>query len=527
MEKRTVFAFILALVVIIVYPYYLKKFYPPKPVITETKQFPIKESTISEKDYIPQEIITKQDVPEEEIIIKTPLVEITFSNYEATIKNIKFLKYLDKSGNPIELFPLLPTNLRPLSTTLPQDSSAYTMTRDGYSLTCTATQDNLKITKTYLIDPESYIIKISVNLENASDKTIVLPNYNITVGTIFPGEESQGNTYLSATDFIDGKPARTKLGKPGFRVFNTGKVFWDGIKNKYFTLILKPQTFANTVIISDYAINDKRGITSQITMPETDIPSNKNVIESFILYAGPKKYSILKSLGLQLDEIMDFGILAPISKLTLYILNFFYKLIPNYGIAIILLTVLIKFLLYPLTQKSYKSMREMHKIQPYIQELQKKYKDDPKRMQKEMMLLYKEHKVNPFSGCLPMLLQMPILIALFTTLRSAIELRGAPFFLWIKDLSEPDTLFRLPNGFGINILPIVLVAAFFVQQKMTTMPAMNEQQKQQQKIMATVMPVFMGFIFYNMPSGLNLYFGLSTLLGILDQRRIEKAKTAA
>ena len=157
-----------------------------------------------------------------------------------------------------------------------------------------------------------------------------------------------------------------------------------------------------------------------------------------------------------------------------------------------------------------------------MQELQKKYKGDPKRIQKETMLLYKEHKVNPFGGCLPMLLQMPILIALFTTLRSAIELRNAPFMLWIKDLSEPDMLFRLSNGFSINILPLLMTATFFIQQKITAAPAASAQQQQQQKLMATIMPLFMGFIFYNMPSGLVLYFTLSTLFGIWDQYRIQK-----
>ena len=331
--------------------------------------------------------------------------------------------------------------------------------------------------------------------------------------------------YLSSKQFIDGRLINNRLGRPPFKKVHSGRVSWSAVKNKYFVLILKPQSIGTIATVKDYTLEEgTRGISSQITMPQIVIPAGEKHSENFLLYAGPKKYEILKNLGTEMDGVMDFGKLAPISKITLSILNFFYGIVHNYGFAIILLTILIRFLLYPLTLKSYKSMREMRKIQPHMEELRKKYKDDPKRLQKEMMLLYKEHKVNPFGGCLPMLLQMPVLIALFTSLRSAIELRGAPFILWIKDLSEPDTLFRPPNGFPINILPLFMVATFFIQQKMTSVPATTEQQQQQQKMMATIMPIFMGFIFYKMPSGLVLYFSLSTLIGIVDQYRIQKKK---
>jgi YidC/Oxa1 family membrane protein insertase len=516
-------AFVLAFLVIVLYPYYLKKFYPAKQQPQIVKE---EIKILAEAKQEAPVITSSPDTPEEEAVIKTSLIEVTFSNYEATIKNIKFLEYLDKHGKPIEISSIVPVSHRPMATNLPQNTVSYNLSKDENTLTCTTTTDTLKITKIYSVDPDSYIINANLKIENISNKAITFPSYTVCTGTIFAGEETQAGMYTSATNLIDGKSVQTKLGKTGFRIAKPGKIFWAAIKNKYFTLILKPQTPASMVTISDYEVEKKRGIWEQISMPELTIQPHGIAEESFFIYAGPKKYGILKSLGSDMDQIMDFGMFSPISKATLYILNLFYKLIPNYGIAIILLTILVKVILYPLTLKSYKSMRAMHKLQPHIQELQKKYKDDPKRMQKEMMLLYKEHKVNPFSGCLPMLLQMPILIALFTTLRSAIELRGAPFMLWIKDLSEPDTLLRLPNGLPINILPILVTGAMFLQQKMTTMPATSEQQMQQQKIMTMIMPIFMGFIFYNFPSGLNLYFGLSTILGVYDQYRIEKAKTA-
>jgi YidC/Oxa1 family membrane protein insertase len=523
MEKRTLLAVVLALLVFIFYPYYLKRFYPPKPQTQIAKE---EVKVLSEPKKEEPVITSLPNDSEEEETIKTSLMEITFSSYEATIKNIKFLEYLDKNGKPIELSGLVPVSQRPMATSLPQNTVSYKMSKDGNSLVCTTATDNLKITKIYSVSPDSYTITANLKIENVSSKEITFPNYTVSIGTIFPGEEAQAEMYTSTTNLIDGKPVQTKLGKSGFRTAKPGKIFWGAVKNKYFTIVLKPQTPAVMATISDYELEKKRGICEQFSMPALAIQPHGIAEESFFIYAGPKKYEILKSLGSNIDQIMDLGMFAPISKGTLFLLNFFYKYIKNYGIAIILLTILVRIILYPLTLKSYKSMREMHKLQPHIQELQKKYKDDPKRMQKEMMLLYKEHKVNPFSGCLPMLLQMPILIALFTTLRSAIELRGAPFMLWIKDLSEPDTLLRLPNGLPINILPILVTGAMFLQQKMTSMPATSEQQAQQQKMMTFIMPIFMGFIFYNFPSGLNLYFGLSTILGVFDQYRIEKAKTA-
>ena len=532
MDKKVLIAFVLALLVIIYYPRYLKQVSPPTagqkpgPAVEQSTDGQVTSPPPTTQPAISSRTETAKipATPEQELTLSTPLVEVTFSSHGGTIKKIRLLKYHDRQGNPVELITPLPVRYRPLATNIPENILSYHLSRTGDTVTGTATDQDLKITKIYSFNPDSYIIQISLHLANTGTNQFIVPGYNISVGTIFPGEESQANIYLGSTSLIDGKAAKNRLGKAGWQVTRTGRIFWSGLKNKYFAVILKPETLGEIVTLKEYQGDEKRGVFCQATMPQIVIPAGGNVTEPFILYAGPKKHAILKTLGFQLDQIMDFGMLAPISKIVLSILNFFYGIVHNYGVAIILLTLLVKIILYPLTLKSYKSMRAMHKLQPLIQELQKKYKSEPKRMQKEMMLLYKEHKVNPFSGCFPMLLQMPILIALFTSLRSAIELRGAPFILWITDLSEPDTLFRLPNGFPINILPIFLLGTFFIQQKMTAMPATTEQQQQQQKMMRYIMPLFMGFIFYKMPSGLVLYFTLSTLLGILDQYRIEKSK---
>jgi len=535
MEKRALIAFVLALLIILYYPFYVKWIKPPAPAIkTEANTSTIKNTPVSAA--VPAPVQTPKTsaiaahrpaVSEKEVMTKTPLMEVVFSSYNGSIKQLFLLKYLNRSRNPVELVKPIPDfSCRPLAliNVSPNVPIIYDIQKNGYQCIFKAIANNLKITKIFTLDPNSYLIHISIKIENKGQKEFRLPQgYAISVGTLFPGHESRSKMYMASKSLVDAKFINDKLHRSSFQTTHLGRIFWSSVKNKYFALILKPDSPGTMVTVKDYPLDKKtRGITNRISMPELILPAGSAYNENFLLYAGPKKYGILKKLGADMDAIMDFGILAPISKVVLYILNFFYGIIHNYGIAIILLTILIRFLLYPLTIKSYKSMSEMHKLQPYMQELQKKYKGDPKRIQKETMLLYKEHKVNPFGGCLPMLLQMPILIALFTTLRSAIELRNAPFMLWIKDLSEPDMLFRLSNGFSINILPLLMTATFFIQQKITAAPAASAQQQQQQKLMATIMPLFMGFIFYNMPSGLVLYFTLSTLFGIWDQYRIQK-----
>jgi YidC/Oxa1 family membrane protein insertase len=215
---------------------------------------------------------------------------------------------------------------------------------------------------------------------------------------------------------------------------------------------------------------------------------------------------------------MNFGwkIIQPISKLVLWAFQFLNSFIPNYGIVIVVFSLLVKIILHPLTKKSYQSMQEMQRIQPEMARLREKYASDPQKMNMEVMKLYKEHGVNPMGGCLPMLLQMPLLYALFIVFRSTIELRQAPFFGWIKDLSAPDTIFHLPfsiplYGDTVNVLPIVMGATMPIQQAMTVTDP-------KQKMMVYMMPIIMTLAFNTFPSGLNLYYTLFNVLSILQQK---------
>jgi YidC/Oxa1 family membrane protein insertase len=254
-------------------------------------------------------------------------------------------------------------------------------------------------------------------------------------------------------------------------------------------------------------------------------------VNSFILYAGPKEYDILKTLNVGLEHIIDFGFFSILAVPLFWLLKLFYGLIGNYGWAIMLLTIVTRIPFIPLINKSQKSMKKMQEVQPRMAEIKEKYKKDPQRMQKEMMEIYKTHKVNPLGGCLPMLLQIPVFFALYKILLITIELRSAPFMLWIKDLSAPDTLFgHLPaalpliGGFAVGPLPIVMGATMIIQQKMTPSsldPAQNK--------MMMFMPVIFTFLFLNFASGLVLYWLVNNIFSITQQFYVNRkvAKKAA
>ena len=239
---------------------------------------------------------------------------------------------------------------------------------------------------------------------------------------------------------------------------------------------------------------------------------------------GPKSMNLLNSLGHDLGKALNFGFFNVIAKPCLWFMNKIHSVIPNYGIAIILLTVFTKVLLWPLGSKSYKSMSEMKRLQPLMTEIREKHKNDKQKMNQELMALYKTYKVNPMGGCLPMVLQIPVFFALYRMLYQAIELRHAPFFLWINDLSAPDRLFNfgfsipfMEPPYGIPVLTIIMGATMLLQQKMSPPPGDPTQAK-----MMMLMPVVFTFIFINFSSGLVLYWLVNNILSISQQYYVQK-----
>lgn len=299
---------------------------------------------------------------------------------------------------------------------------------------------------------------------------------------------------------------------------------WIALKNRFFVTAL----VSNTAQSKGFVATVKRDVTVDRYRPErisaqAIFNAGQNTEVTSVFYIGPKKQSILWDLGMR--DVMEFGMWRWVCYPILWILNACNAVIPNYGIAIILLTILVRLIFWPLTHKSTVGMKKMQEIQPLMKELQAKYKDNPQRLQQETFALYREHKVNPMSSCLPMLIQIPVFIALFNVLRSAVELRYAPF-LWITDLSQPEALGAnswFPWFGGLNILPILMAVTMALQSALT--PTAGD--KNQQKMMIIMMPVMMLVMFYSFPSALSLYWTLSQVVSIIQMwviRRQTQAK---
>lgn len=312
--------------------------------------------------------------------------------------------------------------------------------------------------------------------------------------------------------------ARVKDGPAVASIPVAGRRDWVAVKNRFFVVALsgcdQPNDGFTAEIERDPANKaDYRPKTAGANLDFASVPEKR----SYVYYAGPKKQSLLWDAGMK--DVMEFGMWRWICYPMVWLLAAFYAVIPNYGVAIILLTILVRLVFWPLTRKSTEGMKKMQEIQPLLKELQAKHKDNPQRLQQETWALYREKKVNPLSSCLPMFIQIPVFIALFNVLRSAVELRYAGF-LWISDLSEPEHLFAswFPFG-GLNILPILMAATMFLQSKLT--PSAGDQA--QQRMMTVFMPLMMLAMFYNFASALSLYWTVSQLLSILQMWLIRRS----
>jgi YidC/Oxa1 family membrane protein insertase len=316
---------------------------------------------------------------------------------------------------------------------------------------------------------------------------------------------------------------------------------WAAVKNKFFVQILTPENAASAFDLSvrragEGKKNEPVEVAAALQFNSDQIAANGTLVRKASFYIGPKDYSFLKTQGMEQIEVMEFKstgfwkfmnpIMYPIQTGLLWGLKALHVVVRNYGVAILLLTVIVRMIFWPITHKGTESMRKMQALQPQLKEIREKFKDNPQRMQQETMAFYKENKVNPLGGCLPMLIQMPILIGLFFVLRSAVELRFSKF-LWISDLSEPENLFAgmftipIIGWNSLNILPLLMAATTVWQQKMT--PSAGD--PQQQKMMAIMMPIMMLFVCYNMPSGLVLYWTAGNLIMIF-QMMIKKQPVA-
>ncbi len=479
--------------------------------------------------------------PVKEVNIETPLYHAVLTNAGPTIKSFRLNEYrqsVKKDSPRIELSKLENGQGEFLNIGLtgpsgePEEPLVYQVDRESVrmgessepeEIVFRATAPNgLLLEKTFRFHPDKYSIDHVLKVTNQSDTSV---NRSLSARLRVTPEENGGG-YYSYVGFIvlkDGDLEEMEVEEPSEQKVLNGAIRWMAYENEYFMTAVIPT--GDTESMFKAAMSQEGVLEGTLRHPATAIAPAQTIESSHLLYFGPRDLGVLKEHGYQLSSAVDFGWTDIIAKPLLYVLRFFNQYLKNYGLSIIVLTILIKILFWPLTHKSYKSMKEMQKLQPRMAKIREKYKNDRQKMNQELMGLYKTYKVNPMSGCLPMVIQIPVFIALFRLLGSSIELRHAPFILWINDLSAPDRLFQFPFGipfmappYGIPVLTLLMGASMFLQQKMTPTPG----DPTQAKIMM-FLPIIFTFIFINFPSGLVLYWFVNNVLSIGQQYRIQKS----
>ncbi len=535
MDRNSLLAFLLIAVIIFLIPEYYKLVYPPPP---DTDSLIVYKEEQIRAPLQPNENITtslsfvKQEEAAKSFTINTNLYTAEISTINGG--SIASLVLLNHALNDTESVDLIDNknanNLLVRFRSIDGDDISLSggwITDNDYDINVYENQTTVtfrkivaekQITKALTFYPDKYIIDMSVDLSAihnfvsrgistvswAGGLPLTEPNKKdeqiYYKAVVFQGDE----TYTPKTQ----KPSKAKLERMEY------PTDWVAIRTKYFIMAMVPKKQAPGSEV--LAIEENGDISYNVGM---FFDVNRPFLST--LYIGPLEYNRIKRLGNNLDQIMNFGwaFIRPISKGVHWFLLFLYNYIPNYGFVLLVFSVAVKILVYPLTKKSYVSTKKMQAVQPMLNDLREKYKNDQRKFAQVQMNLFKEHGVNPLSGCVPILLQMPLLFALFTVFRSSIELRGAPFILWIKDLSRPDAVFDLGinvplYGSQVAILPILMGVTMFIQMKSTPTP----QSGGQQKFMMYFMNGFFVLIFNQFPSGLVLYYTLFNILTVLQQK---------
>jgi len=498
---------------------------PTTPTVEPAKSTPVAQNTQQ------QQRITESS---RTIAVETPLYIAELSEQEGNITGFTLKHYREFAEDGAPLKQLL-SEKNPLGTirldlagksepgteaaiyTTDAIAEDITVAEKGKTITFSRqSPDGIIIEKTYSFSPDSYLIDFDVIIKNESNHPVAeQPALSLVK---YDDTQDKGYGFTGPSGYINGKLKQIKKKKIAEQNEFSGNIGWIAVQDRYFITAIVPKIQENdTMRLSE---ENSVIIHNQLVAPTTTInPATQQKFE-YQLFFGPKSLKLLRQFDNNLHKAIYFGWFDILAKPCLWVMNFIYDhIFANYGIAIILLTLLTKLILWPLGQKSYKSMAEMKKIQPLMTEIREKYKHDKKKMNEEVMALYKAYKVNPMGGCLPMVVQIPVFLALYRMLYGAIELRHAPFFGWINDLSAPDRLFDfgfsipfMQPPYGIPVLTLVMGATMFLQQKLQ--PAMGD--PTQAKLMM-LMPIFFTFIFINFPSGLVLYWLVNNVFSIAQQ----------
>ncbi len=550
MDKRSLIAIALSAFVIFSYPYVMKHYFPKKAEVTDTEtatkaQGGIESDTVSNTETslfggtapssgtginsVPDEAQARakaRPVLNEQLVrVETPLYRAELTSLGGGVKSWELKKYKETShldsklknivasrhGGSSLRTRLVYNNTIETATLTPSASSVLLSKDESKELVLRGkSPQGLDIEKKYRFNGSDYLINTELRLTNSGDKP-----FNGFVDTILLMGHASGKkkkksraTYhsgglVSIGDNIirhkDKNPAETR----------NAKINWLGVETKYFLSAIIPVTDIPVSWTLQPSTKDQVEAGSRFALK---LMPGETAVYSYKTFMGPKKYDLLKREKSGLEGSVEFGYVAFMARPLLSVLNFLQSYVVNYGIAIIILTIVIKVIFYPLTHHGLKSMHGMKKVQPQIAAIKERYKDDKARLNKEIMGLYKKYKINPVGGCLPMILQIPVFIALYEVLYVCIELRHAPFILWIHDLSAMDPYY---------ITPLIMGGSMFLQQKMTPVSADPMQAK-----MMLFMPVIFTVMFLKFPAGLVIYWLVNNILSIAQQYYINRTDTA-
>ncbi len=577
MDRKSITILVACFLLLFSWPLLVNKVFPPKPLPPGATNGPAASFTLTnrpasstlaapalENPAVPP-LAINSSAPEQTLEVTNAYAHYTFTSHGGGLKLVELLDYPETVSTrrekqaranrvaTLDAFTPAPT-LAVLDGEAVQGDGIFKLTRTAEGVRAEKTLTNgLTLVKDFQIST-NYLLLASVSLENQSTQTLSLPAQDWVVGTATPmnaqdksAATSEGLMWyngakaqdvLGASHFSSRGFACTPRVPPTEYVGGSNNVAWAAVHNQFFALAVMPQEPALHVVMRPVPLpspseeevrNDTRilkepmGYEAALVYPALTLAPGQTVQHHMAIFAGPKEYRTLAAISAtfndNVDAIMGYnGFFGFFSKALLLSMNTLHHALSlPYGWAIVMITVIIKAVFWPLTQASTRSAKRMQALQPQIKALQEKHKDDPAKAQRKMMEFWKEHKINPMSGCLPTLIQMPVFIGFFYMIRSAIELRGAPF-LWVSDLSRPDTLFLIPGvNFPFNLLPIIMGVTMLWQAHLT--PPSPGMDPAQAKLMRYMPLMFMVFL-YNFSAGLTLYWTVQNLLSILQTKLI-------
>ncbi|HBA89605.1 MAG TPA: membrane protein insertase YidC [Geobacter sp.] len=533
MEKRLIIAILLSIGVLYAYTFIFPT-HKPVPAGAVPKQGAISSATVAAPQPSAENVAAAPAQPvaakaqgaasAKDVTVDTDLYTAVFSTEGAGLKKLVLKKYKDAAG-PLGKGIVLVDETAPNRFALLSDSrefgilptTVYGTAAGDLKLTdgnkgtiefTTTTGQGIQFSKIFSFSGSSYSIGLTEQVQNVGSVALTGSVHLLQTSRVVADHKGQGRYEVYGPSTLAEDALKTDklddlLKAPA--QYNKG-VVWSAFADKYFMDgIIADKGSIGLVRISRPGADS---ILRDIATPALSVAPGQSAAAGYSVYYGPKDLDILKAQGNRLEEVIDYGWFAAIAKPLVASLKYLYKYTGNYGLAIIIITFILKLLFFPLTHKSYKSMKDMQKLQPKMTELKEKFKNDRDAMNRAVMELYKTHKVNPMGGCLPMVVQIPVFFGLYRALMYSIELRHAPFYFWITDLSAKDPYY---------VTPIIMGATMFIQQKMTPSNMDPVQAK-----MMLMLPVVFTFMFLNFPSGLVVYWLVNNVLTIAQQMYINK-----